>query len=137
MPGLFDPHVHIGVSDTFGDDAIATDFQYDTRDCLIGGVTTIATTTLIGRESLPKLSRAIKCGEARSWRDFKITSVVNTLGQVKQIPVVAKAGGVSYKFFAGYVGEQAEAFGMSRDRISPGLFYEACRQISSSVTSRK
>ncbi|MGH7917612.1 MAG: hypothetical protein ACREQE_09095 [Candidatus Binataceae bacterium] len=47
MPGLFDPHVHFGVSDTFGDDAMATDFQYDSRDCLIGGVTTIATTTLM------------------------------------------------------------------------------------------
>jgi len=133
MPGLFDPHVHLGVSDTFGDDAMATDFQYDTRDCLIGDVTTIATTTQIGQESLPELySRAIKCGEARSWCDFKITSVVNTLDQDKQIPVVAKAGGVSYKFFTPYVGEQAEAFGMSRDGISPGFFYEACRQISAS-----
>ena len=53
LPGLFDPHVHFGISDTFGDDAMATDFQHDTRDCLIGGVTTIATTTLIGREPLP------------------------------------------------------------------------------------
>ena len=131
MPGLFDPHVHFGISDTFGDDAMATDFQYDTRDCLIGGVTTIATTTLIGREPLPELfSRAIRCGEARSWCDFKVTCVVNTLDQVKQIPAVARQGGVSYKFFTGYAGEQAEAFGMSRDGISPGFFYEACRTIS-------
>jgi imidazolonepropionase-like amidohydrolase len=74
MPGLFDPHVHFhfGISDTFGDDAMAADFQYDTRACLIGGVTTVATTTLIGREPLPDLfSRAIECGKARSWCDFK------------------------------------------------------------------
>lgn len=131
MPGLFDPHVHFGISDAFGDDAMASDFQFDTRDCLVGGVTTIATTTLIGRDPLPGLfSRAIKCGEARSWCDFKVTCVVNTLDQVKQIPAVAKAGGVSYKFFTGYVGEQAEGFGMSREGISPGFFYEACRTIS-------
>jgi dihydroorotase-like cyclic amidohydrolase len=131
MPGLFDPHVHFGISDTFGDDAMATDFQQDTRDCLVGGVTTVATTTLIGREPLPELfSRAIKCGEARSWCDFKITCVVNTLDQVKQIPAVARQGGVSYKFFTGYAGEQAEAFGMSREGISPGFFYEACRTIA-------
>jgi dihydropyrimidinase/dihydroorotase len=133
MPGLFDPHVHFGISDIFGDDAMAADFQHDTRDCLVGGVTTIATTTLIGREPLPELfSRAIKCGEARSWCDFKITCVVNTLDQVKQIPAVARLGSISYKFFTGYAGEQAEAFGMSRDGISPGFFYEACRAIAAS-----
>ena len=59
MPGLFDPHVHLGLSgDTFGDDAMATDFEFDTRECLVGGVTTIATTTLIGRQPLPNSSRA-------------------------------------------------------------------------------
>src|SRR3984893_9658490 len=134
MPGLFDPHVHLALSgDKFSDDAMATDFEIDTREGLIGGVTTIATTTLIGREPLPELfSRAIKCGAARSWCDFKVTCVVNTLDQVRQIPAVARQGGVSYKFFTGYAGEQAEAFGMSRDGISPGFFYEACRTISAS-----
>ncbi|HTQ25027.1 MAG TPA: hypothetical protein VMI09_10040, partial [Candidatus Binataceae bacterium] len=30
MPGLFDPHVHLGLSgDTFGDDAMAADFEFD------------------------------------------------------------------------------------------------------------
>ncbi len=130
MPGLFDPHVHLGVAGKFGDDAMAADFQFDTRECLIGGVTTIATTTLIGREPLPELfSRALKCGEARSWCDFKVTCVVNTLDQVKQIPAVARQGGVSHKFFTGYIGEQAESFGMSKEGISPAFFYEACRAI--------
>lgn len=132
MPGLFDPHVHLGLSgDTFSDDAMATDFEFDTRECLVGGVTTIATTTLIGREPLPELfSRAVKCGESRSWCDFKVTCVVNTLDQVKQIPAVASQGGVSYKFFTGYAGEQAEGFGMSKEGISPAFFYEACRAIN-------
>jgi len=132
MPGLFDPHVHLGLSgDTFGDDAMATDFEFDTRECLVGGVTTIATTTLIGRQTLPELfSRAIKCGESRSWCDFKVTCVVNTLDQVKQIPAVASQGGVSYKFFTGYAGAQAEGFGMNKDGISPAFFYEACRSIN-------
>ena len=132
MPGLFDPHVHLGLSgDKFSDDAMATDFEFDTRECLVGGVTTIATTTLIGREPLPELfSRAIKCGESRSWCDFKVTCVVNTLDQVKQIPAVASQGGVSYKFFTGYAGAQAEGFGMSKEGISPAFFYEACRSIN-------
>ena len=131
MPGLFDPHVHLGLSgDKFSDDAMATDFEFDTRECLVGGVTTIATTTLIRREPLPELfSRAIKCGESRSWCDFKVTCVVNTLDQVG-IPAVAGQGGVSYKFFTGYAGAQAEGFGMNKDGISPAFFYEACRSIN-------
>ena len=43
FPGTFDPHVHFGISDRFGDDAMTEDFLRDTKDCMIGGVTTIAT----------------------------------------------------------------------------------------------
>ena len=52
------------------------------------------------------------------------------LDQVKQIPEVACQGGVSYKFFTGYAGAQAEGFDMSKEGISPAFFYEACRAIN-------
>src|SRR4030095_15577147 len=52
FPGTFDPHVHFGVADRFGDEAMTEDFLHDTKECLIGGVTTIATTTLIGKDPL-------------------------------------------------------------------------------------
>lgn len=131
FPGTFDPHVHFGISDRFGDDAMVADFLYDTKDCLIGGVTTIATTTLIGRDPLPELfDRAVRCGTGHSWCDFKITCVVNTLDQVQAIPAVAKQGGVSYKFFTGYAGPQAEAFGMNPNGITPDFFHQACEQFS-------
>jgi dihydroorotase-like cyclic amidohydrolase len=61
FPGTFDPHVHFGVADRFGDDAMTEDFLHDTKDCLIGGVTTIATTTLIGKDPLLDLfDRAVR-----------------------------------------------------------------------------
>jgi hypothetical protein len=122
FPGLFDPHVHFGVADKVGDDAMTEDFLHDTKDCLIGGVTTIATTTLIGRDPLLDLfERALRCGTGHSWCDFKITCVVNTLDQVQAIPATAKKGGVSYKFFTGYAGPQAEDFGMNREGITPAF----------------
>lgn len=131
FPGTFDPHVHFGISDRFGDDAMVEDFARDTRDCLIGGVTTIATTTLIGQEPMLDLfDQAVACGSGHSWCDFKVTCVVNTLDQVVQIPAIAKKGGVSYKFFTGYAGAQAEAFGMNPDGITPAFFHAACEQLA-------
>ena len=47
LPGLIDPHVHFGIGDEDTDDSMREDFRHDSRDCLIGGVTTICTTTLI------------------------------------------------------------------------------------------
>ena len=131
FPGAIDPHVHFGISDRFGDDAMTEDFLRDTKDCLVGGVTTIATTTLIGQEPMLTLfDQAVACGTDHSWCDFKVTCVVNTLDQVAQIPAVAERGGVSYKFFTGYAGAQAEAFGMNAEGITPAFFHAACEQLS-------
>jgi dihydropyrimidinase len=49
LPGLFDPHVYFGVSDRIGEESMVEDFPVCTKDCLVGGVTTIATTSLLGR----------------------------------------------------------------------------------------
>src|SRR5262245_65957818 len=49
FPGTFDPHVHLGISDKIGEDAMVADFLYDTKDCLIGWFYTIAHMTLIGK----------------------------------------------------------------------------------------
>ncbi len=131
FPGCFDPHVHFGISDRFGDEAMVEDFLHDTKDCLVGGVTTIATTTLIGRDPLVDLfDRAVRCGSGHSWCDFKVTCVVNTLEQVQAIPEVAKRGGMSYKFFTGYAGEQARSFGMNPEGITPDFFHAACETFS-------
>lgn len=131
LPGMFDPHIHFGVGDKIGEEAMATDFHYDTRDCLVGGVTTISTTTLIGRQSLPVLfDQAMRCGTGQSWCDFKLTSVVTALEQIAEIPEVARKGGVSYKFFTGYHGDQAEAFGMNPEGITPAMFHLACETLA-------
>ncbi len=131
FPGTFDPHVHFGISDRFGDEAMVEDFLRDTKDCMIGGVTTIATTTLIGQDPMLDLfDQAVACGTNHSWCDFKVTCVVNTLDQVAQIPAVAAKGGVSYKFFTGYAGPQAAAFGMNPEGITPSFFHAACEQLA-------
>jgi len=134
LPGLFDPHIHFGVGDDiskWSDDLMAEDFSHASRDALIGGVTTIATTTQIG--PLPMMDyyrRTVRCGESRSWCDFKITSVVNTEDHIREIPEVAAAGGSDFKFFTGYVGEQAAELGMDPSGITPDFFYLACEALA-------
>src|SRR2546423_7342247 len=130
LPGLYDPHVHVGVCDRIGEESMVEHFLHSTKDCLVGGVTTIATTSLLGRTPLPELfAQALRCGRDHSWCDFKVTSVVGTAEQAHQIPVVAQPGGVSFKFFTGYIGEQAAGFGMDPQGITPALFHEACEQL--------
>jgi dihydroorotase-like cyclic amidohydrolase len=77
-----------------------------------------------------RFDRALSCGKGRSWVDYKITSVVGNSSHVRDIPYVMSKGGVSFKFFTGYMGEQAEAFGQDASGITPGLFFEACEAIA-------
>lgn len=133
MPGLFDPHIHFGVGGVdMNDEIMEEDFKSETKDCLIGGVTTIATTTLIGASLADEYERARKCGTGASWCDFKLTCVVLNEGQLQDFPGLIKHGIADFKFFTGYVGEQAASFGMSEEGISPGLFYTALKKMSES-----
>ena len=127
FPGCFDPHIHFGIVEGGGDDVMVQDFLHDTKDCLLGGVTTIATTTVIGPDPLHEyFSRGLHCAADHAWCDYKFTSVVNVPEQLKEIPDIAAQGGVSYKFFTGYAGETARRFGMTRDGITTDFFNAAC-----------
>jgi dihydroorotase-like cyclic amidohydrolase len=127
FPGIIDPHVHFGFGDDIGDDTMAADFEINSKDCLIGGVTTVSTTTMTGGSPLNELfSRAVRCGEKRSYCDFKVASVITKKEQIEQIPRVVAEGGVSFKFYTGYSGEQAASFGIDPEGITPELFYLAC-----------
>jgi dihydropyrimidinase len=127
FPGLIDPHVHYGLGDVISDDGMANDFALASRDCAVGGVTTIATTTLIGPDPLnDQFDRAIACAAGRSLVDFKLDMPVVARSQIAEIPRMVERGAVSYKFFTGYQGEQAVSQGMNPDGIPPDFFYEAC-----------
>ena len=130
FPGLIDPHVHFGLGDTIGDEKMSEDFAVNSRDCLVGGVTTIATTTMEGREPLrERFDRALSCARTRSWVNYKITSVIGNHSHIADVGYVIDRGGVSFKFFTGYAGEQAVEFGQDPDGITPALFFEAGEEI--------
>ena len=127
FPGCFDPHVHFGIGDEAGDEVMVQDFLHDSRDCLLGGVTTISTTTLIGSGPLHDyFGSALRCAADHAWCDYKFTNVVTVPDQLKEIPDIAAQGAVSYKFFTGYAGEQAAGFGMNPEGITTEFFNAAC-----------
>jgi dihydropyrimidinase len=133
LPGLIDPHVHFGIGDEDTDDSMREDFRHDSRDCLIGGVTTICNTTLIEDSPLDELfRRALACAKGNSHVDYKINTVVTRRNQIEKIPGIIAEGGTAFKFYTGYVGEQAASFGMDPNGIPPDFFMRACEVIKAS-----
>lgn len=130
LPGLIDPHVHLGIGDGAGPEKMERDFRTESRDAAAGGVTTMITTTLFGGESRAEVAElAIAAGNRESMVDFRLTAVITRREHLAEIAGLAKRGIRSYKFFLGYQGPQAESFGMAPDGISWDFFYQACEAI--------
>lgn len=129
FPGMFDPHCHLGSGDERTYEYMAASFEKDTRDFLIGGVTSMATTTVLTRDPLvDNLKRSREAAKGRSWTDFRLTSVILTDEHVEQIPSAIEDGALAFKFYCGYCGDQAERMGMNRDGVPSDMFYRACEQ---------
>src|SRR5919112_1145813 len=130
LPGIVDPHVHLGIGDGAGPEKLARDFASESRDAAAGGVTTMITTTLFGAESRGEMAElAIEAGNEHSLVDYRLTAVVTTRDHLREADDLVKAGIRSFKFFLGYKGAQAESFGMNADGISWDFFYQACEAL--------
>lgn len=131
FPGVFDPHCHLGSGDERTYEYMSESFAEDTKDFLLGGVTSFATTTVLAKNSLiQNFEDTQKAAAGRSRSDFRITNVILTDEHVTQIPAAIRAGVRSFKFYCGYCLDQAEKMGMSRDGVPPDLFFRACEQVA-------
>jgi len=129
MPGMFDPHCHLGSGDERNYEYMSASLAKDTQDCLLGGVTSIATTTVLSPDSLDENYRkTIAAGLNKSHVDFKVTCVVTRDHHANQIKAAAAEGCTSFKFYTGYCGCLAEKMGMSPEGVPPSLFYECAEQ---------
>ena len=130
LPGVIDPHVHLGVGPGAGAEKMQRDFVTESRDAASGGVTTMITTTLFGSGSRGEVAEAaIKAGNEHSLVDYRLTAVITTREQLGEAADLVKLGLRSFKFFLGYKGAQAESFGMNVDGISWDFFYQACESL--------
>src|SRR5919112_832381 len=130
LPGLVDPHVHLGIGDGAGPDKLRRDFVTESRDAAAGGVTTMITTTLFGAQSRGEVAElAIAEGDRHSTVDYRLTAVVTTREHLREAEALVSLGIRSFKFFLGYKGAQAESFGMNASGISWDFFYQACEAL--------
>ena len=131
LPGLIDPHTHMGIRDEGNYERYATDFSSESQDAAIGGVTTLVTSTRHGtRSRLSALEASIEAGTGRSYVDFRITASIVSTEHIGEIPELYKRGVRSFKFYIGYKGAQAERMGMSQEGVPWGMFYQGCQAVA-------
>jgi dihydroorotase-like cyclic amidohydrolase len=96
LPGIFDPHTHIGNERSFDEEA-----ETETRAAVLGGVTTIGIFLRSLEESymlhLPAFRRAM---DERSYVDSVFHPQIFTEEQISEIPLYAERFGIrSFKFY--------------------------------------
>jgi dihydropyrimidinase len=96
LPGIFDPHTHIGNERSFDEEA-----ETETRAAVLGGVTTIGIFLRSLEDSymlhLPAFRRAM---DELSYVDSVFHPQIFTEEQISEIPLYAKAFGIrSFKFY--------------------------------------
>ena len=122
FPGVIDPHVHIGVGDNWGPEKMQADFESESRDAAFGGITTLLTTTLFGRESRVEVTQqGIGWGNERSLVDFRFNVVMIKREDIDEVPALVALGVRSFKFFLGYKGPQGRELRHGPGRGALGL----------------
>lgn len=139
LPGMIDPHVHLGVGGSADDAKFLEDMTSETRPAAIGGVTTIVTdhenaggdswvTTRIQRDGEALLDRAKRELEERSLIDVRFTANPDCDEDIEEIAALVDNGVSSFKMFPSYVGEEAAEFGIRT--VEYAFIYQALERIA-------
>lgn len=99
LPGLVDPHVHLGRRDAGFPDQLPIDFETETRGALHGGVTTVMNFIEHGDPYLPEWDDFVSIGEDRSYVDFLFHAVISHEHHIDEIPGLIDRGVASFKMF--------------------------------------
>ena len=124
LPGVIDPHVHLGVGGSADDAKFLEDMTTETEPAAVGGVTTIVSdhenahgdswvTTRIERDHESLLAHAERELEARSPIDVRFTANPDCDEDLDEIAALVEQGVSSFKMFPSYLGEEAAEFGIT------------------------
>ncbi|MCX8012569.1 MAG: hydantoinase, partial [Desulfobacterota bacterium] len=110
MPGIIDPHVHLGFCHGFEKDC-----RTETRSALLGGITTIGCFIGGTQPHSQTFTELEKIFNTQSFTDIFPHLCINTEEQREEIPIYVNKFGInSFKFFMfcipGYMPSQTNAF---------------------------
>jgi dihydroorotase-like cyclic amidohydrolase len=139
LPGMIDPHVHLGVGGSADDAKFLEDMTTETAPAAIGGVTTIVTdhenahgdswvTTRIERDGESLLERAKRELEQRSLIDVRFTANPDCDEDLDEIAALVEQGVSSFKMFPSYLGEEAAEFGITT--VEYAFIFQAFERIA-------
>jgi dihydroorotase (multifunctional complex type) len=133
LPGVIDPHTHIGYAGHRGMPLDALPSQYDTESAsaVIGGVTTLINTYRNERPYTEIFDEMRRAGEENSRIDFSYSLGILNDAQVREIPDYYQEYGISsFKFYMSYRGVDAAASGNASNRYDDGLLYQAMLKVA-------
>lgn len=123
LPGLVDPHVHIG---TANEERAISEFRTESISAVVSGVTTMMGFIRFGNMleyRLPIYQRCKEIGIQNSFVDFKLHAYLVTEGHLEEIQGLIEEGITSAKLMLGYREEEARRAGMTA--IDLGFAYKA------------
>lgn len=130
MPGVIDPHVHLGFARDFGDDIAS-----ETRSAALGGVTTVMSfhRQYQGQEPRPydELPELIETINRNAYIDVALHFGMLAETQVDQIGKYVESGVSSYKFYMAYRGADGATVGMVNE-CDDGLLLEGLSNVAKS-----
>lgn len=101
MPGLIDPHVHLGLSYRPGTtlEKWREDFETESEGAIHGGVTTCLSHWRYPGSYLEKVDQLIAWGNEKSYIDFNFHPVIGTETHLADMPQLCAKGVTSFKFY--------------------------------------
>jgi dihydropyrimidinase len=124
LPGLIDPHMHIG----FVGQPL-TDVASETRSAAIGGVTSILNYVLKADDYEPHYREFVDHVERLAYVDMGIHLGIFTPEQIEEIPrYIDDYGVTSFKFFMSYKGDEGSKRGVGD--VDDGLLLDLMTKLS-------
>ena len=128
LPGLIDPHVHIGRTE---EEDFRSQLRTESITAAISGVTTFIGFVRYGdvlKPRLPVYRQGKKTGEQNSFIDFKFHAYLFTEEQLDEIPSLIQEGITSFKLFLNNTDESAQKKGYKATDF--GFVYKAMEIIA-------
>lgn len=123
LPGVIDPHVHIGLGN--GD----RDWETETRSAASGGVTTVFSFLMTGSSYLPLIEDAHAVARRSAYVDYGLHLVPCAPVHLEEMDRYVRAEGItSFKYFTSFRGEEGAYLGVSG--TDDGYLYAYLRRVA-------